>query len=132
MVPFCTSGRSRPFHRSTWLSSPKFAMGSAGLGVQRDQLIAGRDEQDAVVALAVAPIADAAIVGAHGAALGGIVAAIGPQGFAGGGVGGDHGAPGAGGEEELARRPSAESLPRRPAERGPCSGLSSARPLADS
>ena len=85
----------------------------AGLGVQRDQLIAGGDEQDPVVAAAVAPVADAAIVGAHGSALGGIVTAIGPQRLAGGGVGRDHGAPGAGGEEQLAARHQRSHFPGR-------------------
>src|SRR5205814_1250602 len=73
-----------------------------GLGVQRYKLVTGSDEQDAVVASAVAPIGDSAIVSSDRAALGRIVAAIGPQGLARGGVGGDNRASGTGGEIQLA------------------------------
>ncbi len=80
----------------------------AGLGVQLDEMIAGRDEQDALVAMAIGPIRDAAIVESHRvrAALA-FVIAIHPQRFARGRIDRYHIAPDAGGEIQNAAAPSA-------------------------
>ena len=66
--PGLTTARSSPSVRSTMPSLPKPAIGRAGLRVRaRSSWIAGRDQEDAVVAFAVAPISQAAIDGARDA-----------------------------------------------------------------
>ena len=82
---------------------PKPRGRKAGLGVERDQLIAERDGENPLVALIIGPVSDAAIVEAHGviAALA-FVQAIHPQRFARGAVHGDRVAAHSGGEIENA------------------------------
>ena len=63
--PACTTSRSRPFGQIRRCRSlPKPGIGTPGLRVERDELKTGRDQQDAVVALAVAPVGQAAILSA--------------------------------------------------------------------
>ena len=88
-----------PTLRSTTPPVPKPAIGLAGLGVQRHELIAGGHVDDAVVALAVGPVGQAAAGEltrrpARGALA--FVHAVDPLLLAGSGVERDHGAPGAG------------------------------------
>ena len=84
-------------------SLPNVGMGRPGLRVERDQLIARRDQEKPRVALAVGPVGEPAILRPRGAiAALAFVEAVHPERLAGGRVDGDDVAPRAGGEVQHA------------------------------
>ena len=101
--PGLTTSRSRPSVRSTMPSLPKPGIGRPVFAFERDQLIAGRDQQDPLVVLAVGPVGQPAILRPHGAlAALAFVEPVHPERLAGGGVDGHGVAPRAGREVQHA------------------------------
>ena len=101
--PGFTTSRSRPSVSSTIPFLPNVGMGRPGLGVERDELIARRDEEEPRVVLAVGPVGEPAILFSRGAiAAFAFVEAVHPERLAGGRVDGDDVTPGAGGEVQHA------------------------------